>query len=336
MTGFSLDEIIECCDDKKYAKFLKFVAREESYSYPISNIGTILNRVPLYSNYEQLFSAGIDSIIDTSSKFKYTINQIPKGLIKLCQKNQIKLSSKFLEYYKQNQDAYLLAYNLEYLNLDDNDIYSLLIRDTYERDENYDCIYYSYFNKLLNEYGYTAKALLLYLDQLKTFEALDNVGNIIQELYDYARMMKMISPKFDKYPRHFLTTHKIACRNYNRLLKEFPEEIFKSRIDKTLEYTYKDYCFIYPNSTTEIKEEAVQQNNCVASYIDSVINGNCHILFLRKKNSKDESLVTIEIRNNKIVQAKRKFNDPVTAEDQEAIDKWNEKHSNKNEEGKVA
>lgn len=315
---------------------MNFVAKEESWSYPISNIGTILNRVPLYSNYEQLFSAGIDSIIDPSNKFEYTIGQIPKALIKLCQKKKIRLSNKFLGYYKQNQDAYLLAYNLEYLSLNDNDLYSLLTRDTYERDDNYECVYYSYFNKLLNEYGYTAKALLLYLDQLSTYEALNNAGNTIQELYDYARMMKTISPKFDKYPRHFLTTHKIACRNYNRLLKEFSEEVFKSRIDKTLEYTYKDYCFIYPNSTTEIKEEAVQQNNCVASYIDSVIEGNCHILFLRKKNSKDESLVTLEVRNNKIVQAKRKFNDPVTAEDQEAIDRWNEKYSNKNEKEKVA
>lgn len=336
MTGLSLDEIIECCDDKKYAKFLNFVANRESRSYPISNIGTILNRVPFYSNYEQLFSAGIDSIIDTSDKFKFTIGEIPKGLIKLCQKKKIKLSNRFLNYYKQNQDAHLLAYNLEYLSLNDDDIYSILTRETYDRGGDYEYSYYSYVNKLLNEYGYTAKALFTYLDQLKTFEALDNVGHAIQELYDYAKMMKTISPKFDKYPRHFLTTHKIACRNYNRLLKEFSEEVFKSRIDKNLEYTYKDYCFIYPNSTTEIKEEAVQQNNCVASYIDNVIDGNCHILFLRKKNSKDESLVTLEIRNNQIVQAKRKFNDPVTAEDQEAIDKWNEKYSNKNEKEKAA
>lgn len=315
---------------------MNFVANRESRSYPISNIGTILNRVPYYSNYEQLFSAGIDSIIDESGKFKYTISQIPKGLIKLCQNKKIKLSNRFLNYYKQNQDAHLLAYNLEYLSLDDDDVYSILTRETYDRGDDYEYSYYSYFNKLLSEYGYTAKALFIYLDQLKTFEALDNVGHTIQELYDYAKMMKTISPKFDKYPRHFLTTHKIACRNYNRLLKEFSEEVFRSRIDKTLEYTYKDYCFIYPNSTTEIKEEAVQQNNCVASYIDNVIEGTCHILFLRKRYSKDESLVTIEVRNNKIVQAKRKFNDPVTAEDQEAIDRWNEKYSNKNEKEKVA
>lgn len=71
------------------------------------------------------------------------------------------------------------------------------------------------------------------------------------------------------------------------------------------------------------------QNNCVASYIDKVIDGQCHILFLRKKNKPDESLVTIEVRNNHIVQARRRFNDDVTVEDQKAIDAFNKKFGNK-------
>ena len=63
----------------------------------------------------------------------------------------------------------------------------------------------------------------------------------------------------------------------------------------------------------------------MASYIDKVIEGKCHILFLRKKNSPKESLVTIEVRNDQIVQAKRRFNDDVTEEQKEVIDKFNKK-----------
>lgn len=55
----------------------------------------------------------------------------------------------------------------------------------------------------------------------------------------------------------------------------------------------------------------------------------CHILFLRKRNKPNESLVTIEVRNNHIVQARRRFNDDVTAEDQKAIDAFNKKFANK-------
>lgn len=153
------------------------------------------------------------------------------------------------------------------------------------------------------------------------------MGYLIRELYDYANMMSTISKKYDKYPRHFLTTHKIASRNYNRLKREFSEELFKKRIKLNYECRYKDYVFIYPKCTQDIKDESTSMNNCVVSYIDNVIDGRCDILFLRKKDNPEESLVTIEVANNKIVQAKRRFNDPVTQEDQEAIDYWNKKFS---------
>ncbi len=60
-----------------------------------------------------------------------------------------------------------------------------------------------------------------------------------------------------------------------------------------------------------------------------MIDGKCHILFLRKKDKPNESLVTIEIRNNRIVQTKRRFNEDVTSEDQKAIDAFNKKFANK-------
>ena len=331
LSGFTMKQLIDCCDDEKYAKFLNFVKREESEYYPIYNIGTILNRIPSYSNYEQLFSAGIDEILDAGNKFKYKINDIPKALIKLCKNRQIKLSNNILEYYKKNPDAHLIAYKLEYMSLTDEDIYMIWSTDNYDYDRDTGYHYWSYFNKLLDEFGYAAKPLLLYIDQLKTFEALEDIGTIMRELYDYANMMKTISHKFDKYPRHFLTTHKIACRNYNRMKKEFSEELFKKRINKQYECSFGDYIFIYPDSTQDIKDEAVSQNNCVASYIDKVIDGECHILFLRKKNKPDDSLVTIEVRNNRVVQARRRFNDPVTDEDQKAIDAFNKKFANKEE-----
>lgn len=337
LTGLSIEELCDCCTDKKYGKFLKFVQKNgDYYGRGIYNIGTILNRVPDFANYEQLFSAGIDEIVD--SKFKYTINEIPKGLIKLCKNHSIVLSNKFLEYYKENPDGYILAYNLEFLSLTDKDIYLILSKDKnikeYYGEHTYDYNWKDYclFNLLTNEYGYTPKALLNYLDYLMTFEAIDDMRFALDELYDYCSMMKRISPKFDKYPRHFLTTHKIACRNYNRLKQQFIEEDFQKRIDKGMEHNFGDYSFIYPESTQDIKDEAVAQNNCVASYIQKVIDGGCHILFLRKKDNPEKSLVTIEVRNGKIVQARQKFNDPVTSEQQEVVDKWNKWYANKEKE----
>jgi hypothetical protein len=329
LRGLTIGELCNCCVDKQYGKFLNYVKDHGSdYGYEIRNIGTVLDRVPRFAKFEQLFSAGIDDII--GNDFKYGINDIPKSLIKLCREHNITLSNWFLQFYKSNPDAYLLAYNLDYFSLTDSDIYNIL--NSYEREWDYQTWGYKYhsrFIRLINEYGYTAKALLTYIDYLKTFEAMEGMDSILRELEDYARMMKQISPKFDKYPRHFLTTHRIASRNYNRLKEKFDEEKFKSRIDLEMEHTFGGYCFIYPKCVQEIKDESVQMSNCVSSYVKKVIDGRCDILFLRYKDSPDKSLVTIEVRDNKIVQALQKYNHPLTNEQSEIVDKWNKWWSNK-------
>lgn len=329
LSGISMSDVIDCCTDEKYAKFLSFVKRTYSRECcNICNIGTILDKIPQYARYEQIFSAGIEDIIDRN--FSYTINDIPKALIKLCKTHSIKLSNHFLKFYKQNPDAYQLAYKLEYISLNDSDIYDILSASTDRYDRRiYSWVYESFFIKLINEHGYTAKGLLNYLDYCKTFEAIDDMYHLLMELIDYARMMSQISDKFDKYPRHFLTTHRIASRNYNRLKEQFDEKNFKKQINKDMEKTFGEYRFYYPNCTQDIKDEAVAQNNCVASYIKRVIDGKCHILFLRYKDAPNESLVTIEVRNDKIVQALQKYNHPLTKEQKDIVERWNKWWSNK-------
>lgn len=335
LSGLTMNDIIDNCVDKQYAKFLKFVktAYQSQYYYNISNIGTILSKIPEYAKFEQFYSAGIEDILDYN--FAYKIGDIPKGLIKLCKNHNIKLSNDFLKFYKHNPDGYLYAYNQEYTSLTDKDIFDILshrasVKEYYGTNRwDYRFVSVATFNDLIDEYGYTVKGLMNYLDYLMTYEALDNVRDAIKELHDYAHMMKQISDKFDKYPRHFLTTHKIACRNYNRLKKEFEEEKFKNRINKDMEKTFGEYEFIYPKCTQDIKDEATQMSNCVSSYIQKVIDGNCHILFLRYKDRPDESLVTIEVKNNKIVQALQKYNHPLTNEQKEIVEKWNSWWSNK-------
>lgn len=322
LRGLTIDELCDCCTDKQYGKFLRYVQKNGAdYGRRIDNIGTVLSRVPKYARLEQIFSAGIEDVIDYNY-FNYTINDIPKALIKLAKNHKIKLSSQFLEWYKENPDGYQIAYQLSYLSLTDDDVFRILTQRT-DSYQNCRWTYHSKFNILIKDYGYTAKALMLYIDHIKTYEAVEDMGFLLNELYDYAKMMKQISPKFDKYPRNLLTTHRIAIRNYNRLKHIFVERDFEKRIDKDMEKTFGDYIFIYPNCTQDIKDEAVQQNNCVASYIQRVIDGSCHILFLRKKDAPNKSLVTCEVRNGEIVQALQKFNTPLTPEQKEVVDKYN-------------
>lgn len=330
LKDFSIDEIIQSCEDKNYAEFLQYLVNE--YGAFISNPGTFLSKIIENSKYEQLFSAGLKAN-QLSNNIHYNINEIPKSLIKIAKEKSLYISNILIKYWSEDIDAHCLAYSLDYVSLNDEDLRVIF---TYGRNiGNYaNRTYRSVFNYLVSEFNYTPKAFLLYLDYLKTYEALEHMEYILSELYDYAKMMREISNRFDKFPKNFLTTHRIAARNYNRLKEKIDENKFKEKINKYYEYKTGDYIFLYPNCTQDIKDEAVQQNNCVASYIKDVIEGRCHILFLRKKGQKEKSLVTIEVDPvlNKIVQAKGRFNRDTTEEENNAIAAWNKKFSIKRKE----
>ena len=318
LRGYSTYQMIQDCVDPAYGKFLQYIQHREG---TIWNIGTILERVPYYSDLEQFFSAGIE---DFRYPLSYRISDVPRGLLKLCKEHNIPLSDDIIRNYKLIPDAFTIAFRLDYMTLTEEKVKTILTGWCYDHIPNVPYLV-TRFNSMVFGYGYNPKALLLYLDRLATFEALTAVGDTLRELQDYCRMMHEISPKFDKYPAHFLTTHRIASRNYGRLQQRFDENEFASCIKPEMECSFGDYLFIYPKSPQDIKDEAVQQNNCVASYIKRVTEGKCDILFLRHKRDPEKSLVTIEVRDGKIVQALRRFNYAISDNEREAVRKWNER-----------
>lgn len=333
LRGYDYLQIIDSFQDENYREFLKFVDKRvnrcknynSSYYSPGSkakNVGTFLSKIKDYSKYEQFFSGGITNI---DYPLKHDFSQVPKGLLKLCRKHNIKINDKLIISYIDNPNLFHNLLEVELYSIGKNEICRLLSYDNIHFRSFYRGYSKELFYKLITEHNYKPVSLVQHLDNLITYEAIDGLDHLIQEFYDYVRMMSAISNKYEKYPKNFLTTHKIACRNYNRLKTEFNEKLFRNRINKNLEFEYNGYSVIYPNSTNDIKDEAVQQNNCVASYIDKVIDGDCHILFLRDKKFLDKSLVTLEVRNHHVVQARGKFNREVTNKEQLIIDKYNEK-----------
>ena len=229
--------------------------------------------------------------------------------------------------YKDHPDAFNYAFNHEFISLSKTEAYNILMCMDSDWNRNTGC--YEYRNKffnICNRYGYTTKSLLNYIDYLVTYEAIniEYPRQVLNDIADNCNMLSQMSDKYDKYPRHFLSSHRITSRTYQRWKQEFNEELFVKRVNTKMETTIGDYKFIYPKSTKDIKDEAVQQSNCVASYIDRVINGQCDIILMRKKNDIENSLVTVEIRNGKVVQARQRFNESVNESEQKALDKYNE------------
>ena len=330
LQGYDIEGVLRSFENQKYADFLRYVLKNltpTTYRYTygsqsrVKNLGTLFNYATRYKVLEGYMLAGLRA----DPHIRIPISEVPKGLLKLCRKYDKEVTRHLVENYKSWPDGYNVAFSMEFENLTPNNLFYIMSELTpstyYSR---YDCAH-----QLVHVYNYDLKALLKYLDYLVTFEGIDSINGIPREIGDYANMMRQISAKYEKYPRYFLSTHKIAARNYNRLKHEFDEINFAKQIKPEYEITYKDYVFIYPKTTQEIKDEAVQQQNCVASYVDKVINGACDILFLRKKDNPTKSLVTIEVRNGKIVQARQAYNNPCTEEQQEVIEYFNKKFSKK-------
>lgn len=331
--GMEIEDILRSFTDEKYRSFImhvyeKFTPHSYRYCYGhgyknesrVKNLGTLFKYVNDYKTLEQYWIAGIENV---DKNISTPITDVPKGLLKLCRKHNKMLTDALIHNYKEFPDAYSVAFSMEFESLESGDVWEIL--------KNINPRINSYFrephNLLLNEYNYNLKALLKYIDNLVTFEGLNVTYKLLREIGDYANMMRQISDKYDKYPRYFLSTHAIAARNYNRLKREFDERNFQKMITPEYEITYKDYKFFYPKSTQEIKDEAVQQHNCVASYIQRVIEGDSHIIFLRKKDNPKKSVVTVQVRNGKIVQAYQAYNTVCTEEQQEAIEAFNKKFS---------
>ena len=104
--------------------------------------------------------------------------------------------------------------------------------------------------------------------------------------------------------------HNITSKNYNRFKREYNDELFaietNKRSYKRLEYENEDKTIkvIRPLKPQDIKDEAVQQANCVASYIDKVMEGRTRILFIRRTNEIDKSYITMEVnQNGEMIQA---------------------------------
>ena len=246
---------------------------------------------------------------------------MPKGLLKLCREHNREITYTLIKAYEAIPNEFQTAFKMEFETITPNDLWQIMIE--LKPNENY---YSGNGGRLLKQCNYNLQALLKYIDYLMTFEGLGTY-RLVNEIGDYANMMRQISDKYEKYPRYFLSTHKIASRNYNRLKHQFDEQNFRKQITPEYEITHKEYKFFYPRSTQEIKDEAVQQHNCVASYIDRVINGDCHIMFLRKKDAPNQSVVTIEVRNGKIVQAFQAYNRMCNEAQNEAIEAFNKKFS---------
>ena len=333
--------LIKITDDPVYKEFLNFVYDHSPRSKHRAHV-FVSWALPDFLHYEQFFASGFKNF---HYPFYHSYNEVPKGLIKFCNTANVELNNDLFDAYLLNPDAYNLLLNIKLNNYDINEMVDAMMFKAYKktndgmnvnpndltarngldlppRQINYgNCD--PYFSRLVNNNGYNAKLLITYIDKMNLKQ---KRRTICRDLFDYYDMAHRIHDDFDRYPSDLLKAHKRAVKEYNQMKFTYDEEKYSKRNILEYECEIDGFRFIYPRTTKEIQEEGKNQENCVSTYINRVLGENCHIMFMRPVDDLDHSYITLEIRNNHIVQAARKYNKCVSEDERRVIEKWNQKY----------
>lgn len=184
--------------------------------------------------------------------------------------------------------------------------------------------------KYLNKFGYLLDKILKYCKPIDLYKYKLNPKNI-HEYIDYLEFAQKlgfdIKDKKVLYPKNLKQKHDEYMNQIEFNKNKKIDKLIKKRYKKILknQYATKKYIILPANSINSLIDESKQQNNCVRTYAERIANNQCDIYFMRLIDSQDKSLVTVEVRNNKIVQ-KRTKNNCITTDDQNKfLNLWEKK-----------
>lgn len=184
------------------------------------------------------------------------------------------------------------------------------------------------YMQLIENYNYDNRRLINYLTrEVKLQQGIDNPVEALQLLRDTNKMCRDMDVKInEKYPKSLKKDHDIARLNHKINSDEITEKSFKRITEdckyKKLEFKNKEFCILSPHKPTDLVKEGDSLSHCVSSYIKDVCDERCKIYFIRDVESPDESLLTAEVRNNKIVQVRGKFNRYPSDTEKMFISQW--------------
>lgn len=148
---------------------------------------------------------------------------------------------------------------------------------------------------------------------------------------DYLKFAKELG--FDLKNKRYLFPDKLKTMHdkYEKQVKIMQQEKILKGIQKRAEqlkkYIFKDKEFIiFPAvSINAMIDESKQQNNCVKTYTERYSNGECDIYFMRRVDKPNISLVTVEVKDNRVVQKRTKNNERTNKKQDKFLDKWQQR-----------
>ena len=191
----------------------------------------------------------------------------------------------------------------------------------------------SYDIDIIRKYSSVVQSdrLLESIDLKLAYKLTDLSSSNVIEYGDYIEFIKKLKLNLkDKkilYPSNIKLAHDAAekqlemlkNKGFNVAIKKKYKELIKNKFQN------KRYIIFPAKSVEELVNESSQQNNCVRTYAERIAKNECDIYFMRLIGSQDKSLVTVEVRNNRIVQKRTKNNSITTNDQNKFLDLWERK-----------
>ena len=321
----------EYVNDKKWREYVRYYSIIDfSIVFP-NNIKKVLKNTKF--KYSHIWDLVRNSVyIDLSKLLKYKdgceINKIEflakMKLYNLALKtNELNNEGNFQEVFGVSKDYYpfMKKYNITYTQLK---ILRLL------KEKNIKKIRYleRYVNYKDNTDDLEEIANYISLDRFIKYSKMHH-KKVKTYLYkDYLRFAKIIGLdlKNNKYafPKNLKAEHdkleeQIEIQN-NKIIEQ---AISKRSKELSINKYNNDKFVILPAPNLEsLQDESIQQNNCVRTYAEKYASGMSDIYFMREAKKPKKSLVTVEVKNNKIIQSRIKNNEDPSESQMQFLNKW--------------
>lgn len=166
-----------------------------------------------------------------------------------------------------------------------------------------------------------------HLDMVKALDYGLNTGNehIYRDYLDMAEKLGLnLKDKQVLYPKDLMKSHDKLLKQINDMENKEIVEKIKIRYEELKDNTYQNEKYIvYPVPTyADLIAESSMQNNCVRTYNKRYADKEVDLYLMRLLSKQNKSLVTIEVKDNTVVQSKIKNNNNCTKEQLLFINEW--------------
>lgn len=136
-------------------------------------------------------------------------------------------------------------------------------------------------------------------------------------LEDDDDFLNRITDVFGQLNRYLL----VDRDEYNRLVR-----VSNRRRDYDWQERHLDYIIRYPQTINDFCRESIYMKNCLITYVDSFVDNDTTIMFMRKADDVNKPFITLEIFQNELMQAYHRYNENCTKEEANWIRDYCKRH----------